>query len=119
MVSTVAAAPLPSNGWRLYGDEGTLLAEGFATFTVYRLGAGAADPAHRCQCPSACSMSALGGGRPDEQVGRATRDFVADVRGKPHRPYLTFRDGWRYQEATSMQSAPAGAARATRADERD
>jgi hypothetical protein len=26
-------------------------------------------------------------------------DFVADVRGEAHRPYLTFRDGWRYQEA--------------------
>ncbi|RIK39349.1 MAG: hypothetical protein DCC57_20275 [Chloroflexi bacterium] len=24
---------------------------------------------------------------------------VADIRGEPHRPYLTFYDGWRYQEA--------------------
>jgi hypothetical protein len=27
------------------------------------------------------------------------RDFVADVRGQDHQPYLTFADGWRYQEA--------------------
>jgi hypothetical protein len=28
-----------------------------------------------------------------------TRDFVADIQGEPHDPYLTFRDGWRYQAA--------------------
>ena len=27
------------------------------------------------------------------------RDFVADIQGKAHRNYLTFRDGWRYQVA--------------------
>ena len=27
------------------------------------------------------------------------RDFVADIQGKVHRNYLTFRDGWRYQAA--------------------
>lgn len=26
------------------------------------------------------------------------QDFVADIRGGPHAPYLTFRDGWFYQE---------------------
>ena len=25
------------------------------------------------------------------------RDLVADIQGKAHRNYLTFRDGWRYQ----------------------
>jgi hypothetical protein len=24
-------------------------------------------------------------------------DFVADIEGRPFSPYLTFRDGWRYQ----------------------
>jgi predicted dehydrogenase len=23
------------------------------------------------------------------------QDFIADIRGEPHHPYLTFRDGWR------------------------
>ncbi len=27
------------------------------------------------------------------------RDFVADVLGSPRDRYLTFRDGWRFQEA--------------------
>jgi len=28
-----------------------------------------------------------------------SRDFVADIRGESYTPYLTFRHGWRYQEA--------------------
>jgi hypothetical protein len=35
-------------------------------------------------------------------------DFVADVRGEAHRPYLTFRDGWRYQEAIEAIRAGRG-----------
>ena len=27
------------------------------------------------------------------------REFVADIEGRPHEPYLTFYDGWRYQVA--------------------
>ncbi|HEV2124148.1 MAG TPA: hypothetical protein VGW38_15400 [Chloroflexota bacterium] len=26
-------------------------------------------------------------------------DFITNVRGEPHQPYLTFYDGWRYQAA--------------------
>ena len=36
------------------------------------------------------------------------RDFVADVRGEPHQPYLTFRDGWRYQAAIDAIRAGRG-----------
>jgi hypothetical protein len=36
------------------------------------------------------------------------RDFVADIRGEPHEPYLTFRDGWRYQEAIDAIRAGHG-----------
>jgi predicted dehydrogenase len=35
-------------------------------------------------------------------------DFVADIRGEAHRPYLTFRDGWRYQEAIDAIRAGQG-----------
>jgi hypothetical protein len=27
------------------------------------------------------------------------RDFVADIRGAPHQPYLNFSHDWRYQVA--------------------
>ncbi len=33
------------------------------------------------------------------------RDFVADIQGEPHRPYLTFRDSLRYQEAIDATRA--------------
>ena len=34
-------------------------------------------------------------------------DFVADIHGEPHEPYLTFHDGWRYQEAIDAIRARA------------
>jgi predicted dehydrogenase len=43
VVSTAAGTPWPPNGWRVYGDEGTLLAEGATFFTVCRLGGAGAD----------------------------------------------------------------------------
>jgi hypothetical protein len=30
-------------------------------------------------------------------LAELVRDFVAGIRGEPHRPYLTLRDGWRDQ----------------------
>ena len=33
---------------------------------------------------------------------------MADVRGEPRAPYLTFRDGWRYQEAIEAIRAGDG-----------
>ena len=33
---------------------------------------------------------------------------MADVRGAPRPPYLTFRDGWRYQEAIEAIRAGDG-----------
>jgi predicted dehydrogenase len=99
VLSTVARAPWPPNGWRLYGDEGTLIAEGFTTFAVRRLRGAAADP-EPLPVPQRLldALPAVG----DDVVNKwaaLAGDFVADIRGAPHRPYLTFRDGWRYQEA--------------------
>ncbi|HZO33256.1 MAG TPA: hypothetical protein VFH48_45510 [Chloroflexota bacterium] len=36
------------------------------------------------------------------------RDFVGDIVGKPRGQYLTFRDGWRFQEAFDTIRAGAG-----------
>jgi hypothetical protein len=36
------------------------------------------------------------------------RDLVADIEGEAHEPYLTFRDGWRYQEAIDAIRSGAG-----------
>jgi hypothetical protein len=36
------------------------------------------------------------------------RDFIADIRGEPHGPYPTVRDGWRYQIAIDAIRAGIG-----------
>jgi predicted dehydrogenase len=37
-------------------------------------------------------------------------DFAADIRGTPHAPYFTLRDGWRHQELIDAIRAAAGRA---------
>jgi len=102
-VGTLASTPWPPNGWGVYGDEGTLLAEGDFSFTVYRLGSAGAD---RELLPVPQRMlDALAGG---DWWAALADDFVADLRGEAHRPYLTFRDGWRFQEAIDAIRAGGG-----------
>ncbi|HWE64548.1 MAG TPA: hypothetical protein VHB98_22765, partial [Chloroflexota bacterium] len=99
VTSTVAAAPWPPNGWRLYGDEGTLLADGVTSFAVCRLrGAGADRELLPVPQRLLDALPSVGADFTNKWAALAG-DFVADVRGEPHRPYLTFRDGWRFQEA--------------------
>jgi predicted dehydrogenase len=97
--SPVVAAPWPPSGWRLYGDEGTLLADGFFSFTVCRLRSAGADREPLPVPQRLLDALPRVGDDATSKWAALADDFVADVRGEPHRPYLTFRDGWRYQEA--------------------
>jgi predicted dehydrogenase len=92
-------APWAPNGWRLSGEEGVLLAEGFTSFAVSRL-RGADDDPEPLPVPQRLldELPAVGDDATNKWAALAG-DFVADVCGQAHRPYLTFRDGWRYQEA--------------------
>lgn len=47
---------------------------------------------------------------------RLVRDFVADICGEDHEPYLTFRDGWRYQVAVDTIRQAGGGRRYLRSD---
>lgn len=96
--SPVAAAPWPPSGLRLYGDEGTLLADGFGSFTIYRLRSAGADRELLPVPQRVLDALPQVGDHFTNKWAALAGDFVADVRGEPHRPYLTFRDGWRYQE---------------------
>ena len=78
----------------MYGDQGTLLADGDFSVTVSRLGSAGADR-ELLPVPQRL-LDAVPGGN---WWAALAVDFVADVRGEAHRPYLTFRDGWRSQEA--------------------
>lgn len=94
-VSTVAAWPL--TGWYLVGDGGRLLVEGFNAFTVSRLHDGGEREVLPVPQRLLDALPNLGNGELNRWA-MAAQDFVADIRGEPHQPYLTFRDGWRFQE---------------------
>ena len=102
---TLASTPWPANGYRVYGNAGTLLAEGDFSYTVYRLGGAGADR-ELLPVPQRVrdAMPAGDWGWWAALAG----DFVADVRGQAHRPYLTFYDGWRAQEAIDAIRAGRG-----------
>lgn len=57
------------------------------------------------RCPPQRLLDAVPGGN---WWAALAADFVADVRGEVHRPYLTFYDGWRAQEAIDAIRAGSG-----------
>jgi predicted dehydrogenase len=108
--SVDAPATWPGSGIRLYGTQGTLVGQGYGSYTVSRIASGRADAQREALSVPQRLVEAL------PQVGdplynkwaALARDFLADIRGEPHQPYLTFRDGWRYQEAIDALRAGKG-----------
>jgi predicted dehydrogenase len=103
-------ATWPGSGIRLYGTQGALVAKGWGSYAVSRAAGGGPDAQ-----PEALPVPRrLAEGVPqlgDPLVNKwaaLARDFLADVRGEPHAPYLTFYDGWRYQEAIDAIRAGRG-----------
>jgi hypothetical protein len=45
---------------------------------------------------------------PQRAWNALARDFVADIEGRPHQPYLGIGDGWRHQEIIDAVRARAG-----------
>ena len=105
-----APASWPGSDLRLYGTEGTLLGQGYGTYTVSRYTAGGADArAEALPVPERLGDALPQLGDPLHAKWAAlARDFLADIRGEAHQPYLTFRDGWRYQEAIDAIRAGRG-----------
>ena len=102
-VSSGHGAPAwPANGWRFFGDAGTLVAEGRFEYQVSRVGSsGALEPLPVPDRLEAALPRAEGddGEHLNQSKWNALlRDFIADVRGEPHGAYPTFADGWRIQE---------------------
>lgn len=91
----------PVDGWYLYGEKGTLIGKGVRTLSVFRY-----DPTtgRHEPLPIPERIVAVRPKEPDsdevqEHWTSLSLDFVGDIRGEPVAPYLTFREGWRYQEA--------------------
>jgi predicted dehydrogenase len=92
-----SAVEWPPNGIRIYGTEGALLADGLASWKISLLRGRNGLPEelpvpHRLQkeLPQV-------GDAAENKWAALVRQFVADIRGEAFAPYLTFRDGWRYQ----------------------
>jgi predicted dehydrogenase len=97
ILNFAAKVPAPTNGWYFYGTEGTMVGEGAFSFTLSQVGADGERKHLPIPQRLLDDLPQVG----DDYQNKWTallRDFVADIRGEPHSPYLTFRDGWRYQE---------------------
>ncbi|MBM3215041.1 Gfo/Idh/MocA family oxidoreductase [Candidatus Poribacteria bacterium] len=87
-----------STGLRVYGDGGTLVADGVITFRVSIQRRGESEP-EALEIPQRLKDALPPVGDDIQQKWCAlAKDFVADIRGDAHDPYLTFADGWRYQQ---------------------
>jgi predicted dehydrogenase len=99
LVASGARAVWPPNGWRLHGETGTLLADGQFSYAIalQREGEEAREvlPVPRRLAESVAPLET----DTQQKWAALAQDFVADLRGAPHRPYLTFRDGWRFETA--------------------
>ncbi|NOU97150.1 hypothetical protein GC093_28570 [Paenibacillus sp. LMG 31456] len=85
----------------LYGESGTLVLIGFYTngYTVSKLCAGENEP-KILPVPQRLLDGMPDSGNPVQNMWSAlARDFIADIQGEQHRPYLTFYDGYIYQSA--------------------
>lgn len=100
----------PPNGWRFNGTDGTLQADGHFSYTVklHRPGT-PADQWEDLPIPQRIldDFPSVGDEFQNKWAALA-RDFVKDVLGQPHEPYLTFRDGWRFQETFDTIRAGLG-----------
>ena len=85
----------PANGWYLIGDEGALVGDGVFSMEITKRDGEAIE---ELPIPDAL-IEAMPEEDSDVQQkwSALAQNFVADVRGQKHTPYLTFRDGWRYQ----------------------
>ncbi len=88
----------PTGGWFFYGTQGTLVGRGGHILNSITKHVG--EETEELSVPQNLidDLPQIS----DEIQNKWTalvRDFLADIKGDPHEPYLTFHDGWRYQIA--------------------
>jgi len=98
-----------TTGIYLYGDKGTLSVDGMFYAHKISLQLAGDDKAEVLEIPQRLKddVPEIGDFVQNRWCALA-RDFVADIEGKSHRSYLTFRDGWRYQVAIEAIRAGQG-----------
>lgn len=98
----------PVGGWYFYGSNGTLVGQGghiLSPMTLYPMVPQTTpknidDTAEELSVPKQFTeaLPRIGDDIQNKWVA-LVRDFLADIENRPHEPYLTFQDGWRYQVA--------------------
>ncbi len=88
----------PTGGWFFYGTHGTLVGRGGHILSHITKHIG--EETEELSVPQELQddLPQIG----DEIQNKWTalvRDFLSDIQDRPHEPYLTFLDGWRYQIA--------------------
>ena len=97
----------PDGGWFFYGTQGTLVGRG--GHILHHITKHVGEEVEEFSVPQELQddLPQIG----DEIQNKWTalvRDFLADVEDRPHEPYLTFQDGWRYQIAIDAIRASTG-----------
>lgn len=93
-----APSKSPTGGWFFYGRDGTLVCRG--GHILYHITKHIGEEVEELTVPQNLvdDLPQIG----DEIQNKWTalvRDFLADIQGQPHEPYLNFHDGLRYQIA--------------------
>ncbi len=97
----------PTGGWYFYGSEGTLVGHGrhiLSPITQH-----IRDEVEELPVPQPFNdaLPRIGDDIQNKWVA-LVRDFLADLEKRPHEPYLTFHDGWRYQLAIDAIRSSTG-----------
>ena len=88
----------PTGGWYFYGTSGTLVGSGGHILSAITKHVG--ETSEELPIPQTLTdaLPRIGDDIQNKWVA-LVRDFLADIENRPHEPYLTFQDGWRYQIA--------------------
>lgn len=88
----------PTGGWYFYGTRGTLVGRGGHILSAITKHVG--ETSEELPIPQTLTdaLPRIGDDIQNKWVA-LVRDFLADIENRPHEPYLTFQDGWRYQIA--------------------
>ena len=97
----------PTGGWYFYGTRGALVGRGghiLSPITKH-----VAETSEELPVPETLTdaLPRIGDDIQNKWVA-LVRDFLADIENRPHDPYLTFQDGWRYQIAIDAIRASSG-----------
>ena len=107
ILNLMANSVAPTNGWYFYGAKSTIVGEGVFDLKLSHLDGTGERKALPVPQSYIDAFTQVGDSVQNKWVA-LVQEFVADIRGEAHQPYLTFRDGWRYQAAIDAIRSGSG-----------